>query len=169
MIAFFEEVSVGDVTELGSHTFTREEIIAFAGRYDPQPFHVDEAAAKDSLFGGLCASGWHTGCIWLRLLIQHRQRRIAEMIAAGETPPRFGPSPGVRDLRWLKPVYPGDTISYRSTVIGKKDTKSHPEWGLMISRHEGFNQDGEPVIGLQGSVLVERREPAHLPISNARP
>lgn len=161
MMAFFEDVAVGEVTELGSHRFMREEIIDFARRYDPQSFHVDEAAAKISLFGGLCASGWHTGCIWLRLLVKNRQRRIAELEAAGVRAPLFGPSPGVRDLKWLKPVYPGDVISYRSTVIDKKDSKSRPEWGLVISRHEGTNQNGELVISLQGSVLVERRAGAH--------
>lgn len=159
MKGFFEDVAVGETTELGSYTFTRDEILAFAKRFDPQRFHVDDEAAKDSLFGGLCASGWHTGCVWLRHVVENRQKVLADLAAKGKPVPRIGPSPGVRDLKWLKPVYPDDVISFRSTIVGKKDSKSRPEYGLVISRHEGINQDGETVISLQGSILVERRDP----------
>lgn len=157
MIGFFEDIEVGHTTEFGAHTFTRDEILSFAKRFDPQPFHLDEEAAKNSLFGALCASGWHTGCIWLRLLVETRERTLAAMKAEGKPVPKIGPSPGARDLKWLKPVYVDDVISYRATIAGKKDSRSRPDYGLVVSRHEGTNQKGELVISLQGSVLVERR------------
>jgi len=157
MIGFFENIEIGHANEVGSHRFTRDEILSFAQRYDPQPFHLDEEAAKNSLFGALCASGWHTACVWLRLLIENRERMLAAMKEAGTPVPRFGPSPGARDLKWLKPVYVDDVISFRATIVDKKDSRSRPEYGLVVSRHEGMNQKGELVISLQGSVLVERR------------
>ncbi len=92
-------------------------------------------------------------------MVENRKKVLADLAAKGRPVPRIGPSPGVRDLKWLKPVYPDDVISFRSTIVGKKDSKSRPEYGLVISRHEGINQDGETVISLQGSILVERRDP----------
>jgi len=160
MSGFFEDYTIGDEIDLGSHEFTRDDIIKFANKFDPQKFHIDEDAAKDSLFGGLCASGWHTGSVWLGKVVSNRQRHLAEISASGAPVPKIGPSPGVRDLKWLKPVYPGDVISYRSTIVDKKDSRSRPDYGLVVSCHEGVNQKGEPVISLQGSILVERREPS---------
>src|SRR5690606_39852951 len=108
MSSYFEDLQVGSSVSLGSHTFSREEIVDFARKYDPQPFHLNEDAAQQSLFGALCASGWHTGAVWLRLVIDHR-RREAELIRfRGERPARYGPSPGFEKLRWLKPVFVGD-------------------------------------------------------------
>lgn len=159
MSGFFEDYTIGDEVDLGSHEFTRDNIISFAQKFDPQKFHVDEEAAKDSLFGGLCASGWHTGSVWLGLVVTNRQRHLAEIAASGAAVPRIGPSPGVRDLKWLKPVYPGDVIAFRSTIVDKKDSRSRLDYGLVVSRHEGVNQNGESVISLQGSILIERREP----------
>lgn len=160
MIGFFEDMEIGRDIALGSYTFTRDEIISFAERFDPQPFHLDEEAARNSLFGGLCASGWHSASIWLKLVVETRERALSALRAAGEAAPRIGPSPGIRDLKWLKPVFVGDTISYRSTIVEKKNSRSQPDYGLVISRHEGINQNDEPVISLQGSILIERREAA---------
>lgn len=157
MIGFFEDIEIGTQIELGTHTFTREEIVSFASRFDPQPFHLDAEMAEGSLFGGLCASGWHTGSVWLRKVVENRQQTFAKLKAAGEPVPKVGPSPGVRDLKWLKPVYVDDTITFRSTVVDKKNSRSRPDFGLLISRHEGINQHGETVISLQGSILIERR------------
>jgi acyl dehydratase len=154
---FFEDIVVGEALELGAHTFTREEILSFARRFDPQPFHVDEDAARDSLFGGLCASGWHTVSAWMRLMARRRAEMVAEAEAAGRIVARYGPSPGLRELKWLKPVYPGDTIAYRSTAQEKVELRSRPEFGLLVSLNEGVNQEGDLVISFLGNVFVERR------------
>jgi len=156
---FFEDIHVGESSEIGRHTFTAEDIKSFAARYDPQPFHLDEAAAEQSHFGGLCASGWHTACAWMRLLIDLRRREDDERRARGEPVATLGPSPGFRELKWLKPVYVGDTITYRSEVMATQPVKSRPDWGLVTSRHTGNNQRGEPVISFVSSALIQRRHP----------
>lgn len=160
MSAYFEDIRVGEAIDLGAHTFTREEILSFAQRFDPQPFHVDEAAAKESLFGGLCASGWHTAMVWMQLMAAYRARAAAEAEASGRRPAVYGPSPGIRALKWMKPVYPGDVVRYSSTPQEKIALKSRPGHGLLISYNEGVNQDGEPVISFLGQLFIERRAPA---------
>ena len=154
---FFEDISVGETFEVGRHTFTAEEIKAFAARFDPQPFHLDEAAAARSHFGRLCASGWHTACVWMRLLIIHRRREDDERRARGEPVAQLGPSPGFRDLKWLKPVYAGDTVTYASEVVEMRPLNSRPGWGMILVRNTGVNQQGEPVISFIGSAFVECR------------
>lgn len=155
---FFEEVEIGRSAELGSVTFTVEDIVRFARKYDPQPFHLDEEAGRRSHFGGLVASGWHTAAAWMGRLVERRKRQRAAALARGERPVNFGPSPGFRDLRWLKPVYPGDTLSFRTTVVDKRPSGSRPEWGLVTSHNTGHNQHGELVYEFQGAGFVERRE-----------
>jgi acyl dehydratase len=162
MSTYFEDLELGRVTELGSHTFTAAEIKAFAAKYDPQPFHMDEEAAKASLFGALCASGWHTVAIYTGFNIRTRQKREADATASGETIARWGPSPGFKGLKWLKPVFAGDTITFRQTIADKVDMKSRPERGLLVTRGEGFNQKGELVFQLTGQILVPRRVPLQL-------
>jgi acyl dehydratase len=154
---FFEHIQVGEHTQLGRHTFTSEEIKIFAARFDPQPFHLDEAAAARSHFGKLCASGWHTACVWMRLLIVGHRREDDERRARGEPVAQLGPSPGFRDLKWLKPVYAGDTVSYASEVLETRVLSSRPEWGMVSLHNTGVNQHGEPVISFVSSVFVERR------------
>jgi len=155
---FFEDREIGETSELGNHTFTKDDIIAFARLYDPQPFHLDEAAAKASLFGGLAASGWHTAAHYIRHFIGHRQQGEARMRAAGTRYAVYGPSPGFKNLRWLKPVMAGDTVSYRARVISKIDLKSRPERGLMVTESQGRNQKGEVVFTINSQVFGERRE-----------
>ena len=154
---FFEDLRVGDRYELGSHTFAADEIKAFAVKFDPQPFHVDEAAAARSHFGRLCASGWHTVATWMRHLIHYRQREAELQRARGEPVAGIGPSPGFRDLKWLKPVYAGDTITYATEIIETRPLQSKPDWGLMTGRHTGTNQHGELVLSFVSSAFVERR------------
>jgi acyl dehydratase len=154
---FLEDIAVGERSEVGRHTFTAENIKSFASRYDPQPFHLDEAAAEQSHFGRLCASGWHTACAWMRLLIDLRRREDDEARRRGEAVGTLGPSPGFRELKWLKPVYVGDTVTYTSEVIDVRELKSRPTWGLVTSRHTGKNQHGEPVISFISAAFVERR------------
>jgi acyl dehydratase len=154
---FFEDIRIGERSEIGRHTFTAEEIKRFAARYDPQPFHLDEAAAARSHFGALCASGWHTAAICMRLLVARKDRIVAELAARGEPIATWGPSPGFRELKWVKPVYVGDTITYATEPIEKRESRSRPDWGLLFSRNTGTNQRGELVYSFIGSAFIERR------------
>ena len=157
---FFDDMRVGERTELGSHTFTADEIKAFARRFDPQRFHVDEAAAARSHFGALCASGWHTGAMFMRHFVAAEQREADKLRRQGETLAKDGPSPGLRELRWHKPVYAGDTISFAREVIELRETTTRPGWGLMVARNTGANQKGELVISFVGAKFAQRRPKA---------
>lgn len=154
---YFDDIKVGDRMALGSHTFTADDIKAFAALYDPQAFHMDEAAAAKSHFGALCASGWHTIAVWMRLRVLYAQHEDAERKARGEVIAKLGPSPGFRELKWLRPVYAGDTIAYASEVAEKRESKSRPGWGLVFARNTGTNQNGDVVMSFIGSGFVERR------------
>jgi acyl dehydratase len=155
---FFEDIPVGERLMLGSHHFTAEEIKRFAAAYDPQFFHLDEAAAANSFLGGLCASGWHTLAIFMRLNVRELQRLDRDLEAQGSPVAKLGPSPGFEDLKWLKPVYVGDTISFECEVTAKKPSRSRPEWGLVSMLNSGRNQHGEAVLSFLGHVFVERRD-----------
>ena len=157
-MTYFEDLSVGTRTEVGSHTFTADEIKAFAREYDPQPIHLDEAAAAKLLFGALCASGWHTAAMSLRLNVEDRQRRQAEMLRCGEPVARTGPSPGLRDVRWLKAVYVGDTIAFAHEIVELRTLQDRPDVGLRVSRNTGTNQHGELVYSALSSTFIERRD-----------
>jgi acyl dehydratase len=156
---YFDDIALGDRLALGSHGFTAAEIKTFAAKFDPQPFHMDEAAAARSHFGALCASGWHTVAIWMRLRVLHGRQEDAERAARGEVIAKLGPSPGFRELKWLKPVYAGDTIAFASEVVEKRASQSRPGWGLIFARNTGTNQKGELVMSFIGSGFVERRPP----------
>ena len=153
----WEDISVGERSELGSHTFTADDIKSFARRYDPQLFHLDEEAAKRSHFGALCASGWHTASVWMRLMVEHQRREDDARRARGEPVATLGPSPGFRELKWLRPVYAGDSVSFTTEVIAKRASRSRPGWGLVSMRSMGRNQAGEDVISFVGHVFVESR------------
>jgi acyl dehydratase len=154
---YFEDIRVGDRYALGNHTFTAADIKAFATRFDPQLFHVDEEAAARSHFGALCASGWHTASIWMRLMVAYRRREIEAMQARGERVAAMGPALGFRDLRWQKPVYVGDTIDYASEVVDTRVSESRPRHGLLSIRSTGVNQIGDMVISFVSTTFVERR------------
>ena len=154
---YFEDIQVGDTFAVGRHTFTADDIKAFARRFDPQLFHVDEAAAERSHFGALCASGWHTAVVWMRLMVDHRRRMVEAARARGEPVAGIGPALGFRELKWLKPVYVGDIIEYSSEVIETRPSNSRPRSGLMTIRSTGINQNGEPVISFLSTTFVERR------------
>jgi len=155
---FFEDIKVGDRAEVGRHTFTADEIKKFATKFDPQPFHLDEAAAAKSSFGALCASGWHTASVWMRLMVEHNKREDAAQRARGEAVAALGPSPGFRALKWLKPVYVGDTITYATEIVETRTSNSRPGWGLMSFKNTGVNQNNEPVISFISVAFVERRK-----------
>jgi acyl dehydratase len=153
---WLEEFTPGEIIELGSHTFTAEAIVDFARDFDPQPFHLDEEAGRRSLFGGLAASGWHVACAWMALWIAHQIRARAERTAAEGSAPVPGPSPGFDDMRWLKPVLAGDTVSYRTTIVSARPTASRPDWGVVTSRSEGRIGD-TLVFHFTGHVFIPRR------------
>jgi len=160
---FFEDIQVGEAAGIGSYTFTAEAIKSFAARFDPQPFHLDEEAAARSHFKRLCASGWHTVCIRMRLMIDSRRREDDERRARGEPVAALGPSPGFRDLKWLKPVYAGDTITYQAGVIETRTLSSWPRWGLVTSLNTAKNQHDELVMSFVSAAFVERRSPEVAP------
>jgi acyl dehydratase len=133
----FEDFEPGRVFELGTREVTEEEIVAFARAWDPQPFHVDPEAAQESIFGGLIASGWHTGAMWMRLYVDSLLVGAASM-----------GSPGIEELRWLAPVRPGDTLEGRLTVLDATPSERRPDRGTIRIRGEMINQDGVIVMSM---------------------
>ena len=154
---FFEDMEIDVRREVGSFTFTAEQIKKFAAQFDPQPFHLDEEAGRKSLFGGLAASGWHVGSVCMKLMVADGQRMSREAAARGEEIAVWGPSPGFRELRWIKPVLAGDTISFSSVIESKRMSEKRPEWGILQSRTSGINQRGEQVYSLLATAFVPRR------------
>ncbi|GLH82236.1 acyl dehydratase [Bradyrhizobium sp. SSBR45G] len=154
---FFEDLKVGQRRELGSYTFTADEIKRFARQFDPQRFHLDEEEGRNSLFGGLAASGWHVGSIYMKLIVADNQRLAEIARSRGEPVAVGGPSPGFRELRWLKPVLAGDTITFSSEVDSLRASASRPQWGILQARNTGINQRGELVFSVLASAFVPRR------------
>jgi acyl dehydratase len=156
---FYEELEVGRRREVGAYTFTAEAIKKFAAKYDPQRFHLDEEAGRQSLFGGLAASGWHVGSVCMKILVADGQRRTREAVARGEEVAAWGPSPGFRDLRWVRPVLAGDTIAFSTCVESKRLSDSRPGWGILQSATSGVNQRGEEVYSIKATAFVPLRHP----------
>ena len=154
---YFEDLPIGHQVDLGSYVFTPESIKHFARAYDPQGFHLDEAIAAQSHFGALCASGWQTASVWMRLMVAYAKQEAQQAHQRGVVPAKLGPSPGFRDLKWLKPVYAGDTIHYSSQLIDKRESASKPDWGLVTHHNKGVNQKGETVFEFVGTVFWERK------------
>jgi acyl dehydratase len=143
---YFEDFTPGDEIELGQYSMTRDRIIAFAREFDPQVFHLDEEAARDTIFGGLVASGWHSGSVAMRLLYEGA---IQHTVSLG--------SPGIDEMRWVKPVRAGDTLSGRMTVTECVPSRSKPDRGIVRSLIELRNQRGETVVTIKGMSLLGRR------------
>lgn len=152
------ESHIGVEIELGTHTFTAEEIVTFATKYDPQRFHIDPEAAKHSNFGALCASGWHTTAMWMRLNVENMRTVIRSAMARGEEPPQFGPSPGFENLKWLKPVYAGDTIRFTRTLKSVRALQSRPGWSMMQMSSAAYNQNGNRVMEFDSAALISLPE-----------
>lgn len=150
----FEQIIIGETFDCGSHRFTAEEIKRFAAVYDPQPFHMDEAAAAKSHFGKLCASGWHTSAIMMRQFVKHIGGEIDAAKARGGPAPHLGPSLGVDDLKWLKPVFAGDEIAFSGEIVDKRASGSRPGWGIVSVKSTGINQRGEAAFVCTGHILV---------------
>ena len=144
---WFEDFKVGDRRRFGHYEVTRDEVLDFARRWDPQPFHLSDEAAAQTYFGRLSASGWHTCAMLMRMLVEHMKTQ--DQAGLG--------SPGIDELRWLKPVYPGDTLRAESEVLEKSASKSRPDMGSFRNRTTVFNQHDEPVMRLTSIGLVRRR------------
>ena len=146
---YFEDIEVGRKASFGRYEVTREEVMEFAAKYDPQPFHLDDEAAAQTHFGRLSASGWHTCAMMMAMLVenmkQHKQAGLG--------------SPGMDSLRWTKPVYPGDTLRVESEVISKRRSASRPEMGLFKSNVRVFNQKDEAVLEMTSNGLIRVRDP----------
>lgn len=147
---YFEDIAVGAKASFGAYRVTREEVIDFAGKYDPQPFHLSDEAAAQTHFGRLSASGWHTCAMVMSMIVenlkQHRQAGLG--------------SPGIDELRWLKPVFPGDTLRCETEVIEKRQSASRPEMGIFKSRMTVFNQEDAPVMTMISNGLIRTRSGA---------
>lgn len=155
---FFEDMEVGQRREVGSFTFTADAIKKFAAQFDPQRFHLDEEEGRNSLFGGLAASGWHVGSACMSLLVADGQRRVKQAVARGEKVAVWGPSPGFRDLRWIRPVLAGDTVSFFTGIESKRVSESRPGWGIIQTRTGGVNQRGEEVYSIRATAFVPLRD-----------
>lgn len=145
---YWEDFHPGKEIDLGEYEVTREEILEFARRYDPQPFHTDEEAARESIYGGLIASGWHTCAMMMRLLCD---ALLLDAASLG--------SPGVESVRWLRPVRPGDTLRGRMTILETRPSRSKPDRGVIKSHWEVFNQADELVMTMEGHGMYRRRDP----------
>ena len=146
-------IAIGEHIEMGSFEFTAEKIIEFARKFDPQYFHTDPERAKHSVLGGLCASGWHVTAAMMKCNVEAIRRQAREVVARGETPPKFGPSPGFKNLKWLKPVHAGDTITYFMRFTGDRPIPARPGRNIVEMSYEGVNQRGELVYTMDGSVV----------------
>jgi acyl dehydratase len=150
----FDRLAVGETREIGAYRFSAEEIVRFAAAYDPQPFHLSEEGGARSLFGGLCASGWHTMAVMMRVFVDFMNREAERAGRRGEAPLRPRVSPGFDDLKWLRPVYPGDTITFTGEVVGKRRSKSRPGWGIVTLAMRGVNQKAQPVLAVTSHMFV---------------
>lgn len=164
MAQWLEDMELGNRIELGPWTMDKAEMVAFAQKFDPQPFHIDDAAAARSHFGGITASGWFTVACWMRAMMSHRQQQVEKYNVlkpeGGPGPkPMAGPSPGFLDMRWPTPVRPGDVIRFSATASEKVVMKSRPEWGIIRSVNEGINQNGETVLNFIGQGMIMRKPP----------
>lgn len=140
--------------QLGSHVFTAEAIVCFARQFDPQRFHVDPEAARDSVFGALCASGWHTAATWMKLNIASIAAEVRTARAEGRALPEFGPSPGIRNLRWFQPVFAGDEIGYSRIIRGTRPLNSHPGWSILETSAEAHTMAGELVMSFDSAAMI---------------
>ncbi len=144
---YFEDLEVGATTEFGTYEVTREEVLEFAEKYDPQPFHLSDEAAAKTHFGRIAASGWHTAAMVMAVIARHVVKH--EQAGLG--------SPGIDELRWKKPVYPGDTLHVRGEILEKTPSRSKPEIGSFRTRTTVTNQEGETVMTFVSIVLIRRR------------
>lgn len=148
-IAYFEDLEVGQKSSFGHYEVTREEVLDFAQKYDPQPFHLSDEAAAKTHFGRLAASGWHTAAMQMNMLVKEWSQHSVASLG----------SPGLDELKWMKPVYPGDTLRVESELLEKRRSSSRPEMGLTKTQSTVFNQHNEPVMSMIANGMVRVRNP----------
>ena len=146
---YYEDIAIGTRSSFGHYEVTMEEVTEFAGKYDPQPFHLDQEAAAQTHFGRISASGWHTCAMTMAMMVENMKTNAQAGLG----------SPGVDKLRWIKPVYPGDTLRVETEVLEKRRSRSRPEMGIFKSRGTTFNQHDEPVLTMVSNGLIRTREP----------
>lgn len=149
-LVYFEDLEIGAKASFGHYEVTREEVIDFASKYDPQPFHLSDEAAAQTHFGRLSASGWHTCAMVMRMLVDNMTERRQAGLG----------SPGLDELRWLKPVFPGDVLRVETELVSKKQSQSRPEMGSFQSLVSVFNQDGVKVCSMKSIGLIRVRDSA---------
>jgi acyl dehydratase len=150
-----EFFQIGVTVTLGTHNFDAAAIKAFAAKYDPQVFHLDEEAAKKSVLGGLCASGWHTAAVWMKYNVATGIAPNAERWTGPGPVPEIGPSPGFKNLKWLKPVYAGETVTFTRTALTHRPIASRPGWRLLTMRGDAFDSTGDKVLEFDCAVLMK--------------
>tara|TARA_B100000676_G_C18059135_1_gene836498 strand:- start:1411 stop:1896 length:486 start_codon:yes stop_codon:yes gene_type:complete len=150
---WFEDIPVGEFHVFGSHTFTEQEIIAYGERYAPNVYHTDPDGALETIYEGVVASGWHVCAVWMRKMVDYMEA-YAHGVHDGR---RNGAGIGIRDLRWLHPVRPGHKLTYTYEIIEKPDKVLRNKWGIIRSRNEAVNQDGQVVMTFVIDILAERR------------
>ncbi|WP_262689923.1 MaoC family dehydratase [Kordiimonas aestuarii] len=144
---FYDDLVIGQKEAFGAYKVTREEVLDFASKYDPQPFHLSDEAAKKSVFGALCASGWHTCAMMMRMMVDHMTKQgVAGM-----------GSPGLDGIEWRRPVFPGDILSVESETTAKRESASRPNIGLVKSTYTVKNQKGETVMITRGNAMIAKR------------
>lgn len=146
---FYEDLEIGHARNFGNYEVTREEVMEFASKYDPQPFHLDDEAAAQTHFGKLSASGWHTCSMTMRMMVENMMNDKSAGLG----------SPGVDQLRWKKPVYPGDILRCETEIVEKRRSASRPEMGIFKSRIRTFNQHDEIVLEMVSNALIRTRDP----------
>lgn len=144
---------IGTRVEIGRFEFTAEKIIAFARKFDPQYFHLDAERARTSTLGGLCASGWHVSAAMMKCNVEAIVRQARELAARGETPPKFGPSPGFKNLKWIRPVHAGDTVTYFMRFAGDRPVPARPGRNIVDISYDGVNHKGDLVYSADCSVV----------------
>jgi acyl dehydratase len=147
-------LSLGETIPLGTHTFDAASIKEFAAKWDPQPFHLDEELARHSVFGALCASGWHTASVWMKLNLAQQDKATAQIWDGPGPRPEFGPSPGFQNLRWPKPVFAGETVSYSRKVTAHRRMASRPGWRIVTTLAEAHDSAGDKVLEFESAVLL---------------
>lgn len=150
-----EYFQLGRTITLGSHIFSTEEVKAFAEKYDPHPFHLDEEKAKNSVLGRLCASGWHTCAMWMKYNLAYQESRPSGEWTGSGRKPEFRPSPGFTDLKWLKPVFAGETITFTRTVTGHREVADRPGWRVLTVLCEAFDSQGDKVLSFESTEPVK--------------
>ncbi len=146
---YYEDIEIGASSSYGAYAVTLEEVLEFAGKYDPQPFHLDDDAAAATHFGRISASGWHSCAMTMRMMVDNM--KINAQAGLG--------SPGVDELRWIKPVYPGDTLRVETTILEKRRSRSRPDMGIFKSRGRTLNQHDETVLEMVSNGLIRVRDP----------